>query len=275
MKRIVTLGLVFFSLLISQAVFSQTNTYHTSGGEMIFSWGDLKYTDDYLATYSNAEIVKQPIRFTAFFHVQQFWHVDFGNNFGFFTGIGLRNIGMISDEYLPDSHVNASGDLYSPTTPYPTNGSYFNAKVIRRTYSLGIPLAIKLGSFKDHLHIYGGGEIEWSFHMKEKWWESHSRNGSKTKTTEWWPTQITTFLPSAMLGVQFPGGVNLKFKYYLENFLNHDYNKFAAAENSRQVVSDLTKYEQSQLFYISLSFHFKTSEIMQYTEPGGSVASIY
>jgi hypothetical protein len=111
--------------------------------------------------------------------------------------------------------------------------------------------------------------------MKEKWWNSHSRSGTKTKTTTWWPNQITTFLPSTFIGIQFPGGVNLKFKYYLENFLNQNYDDYTNATNRAHVVSDLTKYEQSNLYYISLSFHFKTAKLMQQMEPSESVASIY
>jgi hypothetical protein len=218
MKRVsFVIGLLMI-IAVKFQVGAQTNTYSTSGGEIIFSWGDLKYTDQFKNTFGDAQISGQPVRFTVFFHLQQFWHLDLGNNVGFFTGLGLRNIGMVSDEVLPENYQD----------PTPT---YFNAKVIRRTYSLGIPLAIKLGSFKDHLHIYGGGEIEWAFHMKEKWWNSHTRSGTKTKTTPWWPNQITTFLPSTFIGVQFPGGVNLKFKYYLENFLNQNYDDYTNATN--------------------------------------------
>lgn len=274
MKRIfLTISILAF-IALSNSAFSQTNTYSTSGGEIIFSWGQLEYTPEFQSTYSNAKIVGEPVRFTAFFHITQFWHVDFNNNFGFFTGVGIRNIGMISDEILPATYINPIGNPYSSANPYPSAGDYFNAKVIRRSYSLGLPLAIKVGSFKDHLHVYAGGEIEWTFHMKEKWWDNHSRSGTKTKTTSWWPNQITTFLPSAFVGLQFPGGVNLKFKYYLENFLNHNYDTYSNATNPSHVVSDLTKYESSNLFYVSLSFHFKTSELIQ-QESKGAVASIY
>jgi hypothetical protein len=278
MKRITLFIGIFACMAFAGSANAQTRTYSTSGGELIFSWGDLKYSQDFLNTYNQAEIVNNPVRFTLFFHVQQFWHVDFSNNIGFFTGMGLRNIGMISDERLPINYVDGSGTQYSPANPYPADGEYFDAKIIRRTYSVGIPLALKLGSFKDHLHIYGGGEMEWSFHMKEKWWNSHSRSGSKTKSTSWWPEQITTFLPSAFVGVQFPGGINLKFKYYLENFLNHDYGKTRnqnnPAQSPGQVVSDLSKYEQSNLFYVSLSFHFKTAKLMQNID-SGTVATLY
>lgn len=249
-KTIIILGMIT-CLASMQNAFGQTNTYTTSGSEIIFSWGELEYTDAFKSAYPQASIVKHPVRFTVFFHFQQFFHLDLNNSIGFFTGIGMRNIGMISDETLPENYQGGPGV------------NYFNAKIIRRTYSLGVPLAIKLGSFKDHLHLYAGGEMEWSFHMKEKWWDSHSRSGSKTKRTEWWPGNITTFLPSVFVGLQFPGGANLKFKYYMENFLNHNYSRSADPSNRADVVSDLTKYKQSNLFYITLTYQIKTAKIIQ------------
>jgi hypothetical protein len=250
-------------MLVSLPNYGQTKTYTTSGGEIIFSWGDLKYTDAFQSSYDQASISSQPVRFTTFLHLQQRWHLDLNNSIGFFTGLSLRNIGMTSDEVLPENYQDA-------------NPTYFNAKIIRRTYSVGVPLAIKLGSFNDHLYVYAGGEMEWAFHYKEKWWDNHSRSGSKTKTTTWWPNQVTTFLPSAFVGLQFPGGVNLKFKYYLENFLNSkEYNNYANATNRSHVVSDLTKYEQSNLFYVSISFNFKTANIIKQLDSSDTVASLY
>ncbi len=250
MKKITAiLGLVL-CMGFAQNTYSQTNAYTTSGMELIFSWGQLEYTNAYKTAYNQASIVSQPVRFTLFFHFQQFYHLDFNNNIGFFTGVGMRNIGMISDEVLPENYQDN-----------PNNATYFNAKIIRRTYTLGVPLAIKLGSFKDHLHVYAGGEMEWAFHMKEKWWDGHSRSGTKTKRTDWWPSDITTFLPSVFVGIQFPGGANLKFRYYLEDFLNAGTPEYTAT-NRADVVSDLTKYKQSNMLYVSLSYQIKTGKII-------------
>ncbi len=250
MKRHLT-TLILSLLITSSSLWGKIDTYQTSGGEIIFSWGDLKYTEAYMNTYPSAEIVKTPVRFTMFLHLQELWHVDLNNYLGFYTGVGLRNIGQISNEVLPENY-----------TTDPSSVNYFEAKIIRRTYSVGVPLAIKLGSFSDNMYVYAGGEFEWAFHMKEKWWESSSRSGTKIKHSEWWPQQVTTFLPSAFIGIQMPGGVNLKFKYYINNFLNHDYDKYEnSAVTKSQVVSDLTKYEESQLFYFSLCFNLKSSEL--------------
>lgn len=120
--------MVFFTL----AAFSQKDVYWTSGGELIFSWGQLAYTDNFQNANTDAEIANYPVRFTCFLHFQQFVNLDFGNNIGVMSGFALRNIGMISDENTPDAYG-------------PSNTTYTNTKIIRRTYSLGVPLAIKLG----------------------------------------------------------------------------------------------------------------------------------
>jgi hypothetical protein len=260
MKRIkLLLALIFITL----AVFSQKDVYWTSGGEIIFSWGQLAYTDAYAAANPQAEIANYPVRFTCFLHFQQFVNLDFGNNIGIMSGFALRNIGMISDENTPDSY--AAG-----------NTAYTNTKIIRRTYSLGVPLALKLGSFKDHFFLYGGGEMEWAFVYKEKFWNEYDRDGTKTKTVDWFGNNVTQLLPSAFVGIQFPKGANLKFKYYLEDFLNHDikYNNVADVNTTSKVVSDLSKYKQSQLFYVSLTFMFNTSEFTKAVKNNDEVASI-
>ncbi len=250
MKKHLT-SLIICTLISSTSLWAKIDTYQTSGGEIIFSWGDLKYTEAFMNKYPNAEIISTPVRFTVFLHLQEFWHIDLNNNIGFMTGVGLRNIGQISNEILPENYTSDNSSV-----------NYFEAKVIRRTYSVGVPLAFKVGSFKDDMYVYAGGEIEWAFHMKEKWWESSNRSGTKTKHSAWWPQQITAFQPSAFVGIQVPGGVNIKFKYYINNFLNQSYDNYAnTASTKSQVVSDLTKYEESQLFYFSICFNLKPSEL--------------
>lgn len=263
LKLLLGLALLFAIFSTAQA---QQKVYMTSGGEIIFSWGELELNDQWVADNTNPSngygpsIVKTPMRFTIFLHLGQFVHFDLNNNIGLYSGMSLRNTGMISDEVLPTQY---QAD--------PNNLEFQEVKVIRRAYSVGIPLALKLGSFKDHFYVYGGGEIDWLFHYKEKYWQSHSRSGSKTKSTTWWPSQLESFQPSVFVGFQFPGGINIKGKYYLENFLNHSYTTHTNAPGAR-VVSDLTKYKKSNLFYVSLSYHFNTSKITKSYSNSGEVA---
>jgi hypothetical protein len=219
---------------------------------MIFSQSQTSFTQAFLDQYPQARLASNNVRYTVFFHLGQYIHMDFGDRFGLYSGLGIRNVGMITDETLPQT-VSTTG----------ASVLYTDYKIIRRQYMLGIPLAIKLGSFKNHFYVFGGGEYEMAFHLKEKFWTgSFDRDGSKTKSKEWFSNQTPTFLPSLFAGIQFPRGVNLKFKYYLTNFLNNDYKLSGnSQEGAIFNLSDLTRYQDSQIFYFSLSWQFNTASL--------------
>jgi hypothetical protein len=247
MKKIQILAIISVFILSISLVHAQ-KVYSVTSGEMIFSFADVKFTQEFLDAYPGAAVVKNPLRYTVFFHIGQYWHIDFGNNVGLISGIGLRNVGFISDETLPEMIDNSTG-------------VFIDYKIIRRTYALGVPLMLKFGSFKDHLYFFGGAEYELAFHFKEKYWtNTHDRSGTKTKSSEWFGDQMPTFLPSVIGGIQLPGGVNIKFKYYLADFLNHKYET-AGGNASTYSVSNLNRYETSQVFYLSLSWQFNTAYI--------------
>lgn len=258
---IIPIALLVFNIGAVEA----QKVYSVTSGEMIFSFSDVTFSDDFLATYPGAEIAQTNVRWTVFFHLGQNWHFDMGNNFGIITGLGIRNVGLITDERLP-SLVALPGEVY------PADGVYRNYKVIRRTYALGIPLMFKLGSFKDHIYFFGGAEYEFAFQFKEKYWsDSYSRDGSKTKYTSFFGKQVTQFIPSVLGGVQLPGGFNLKFKWYLDNFLNNNYTK---TSSTSYPVSDLSRYDKSQVYYVSLSWQFNSAYITKKEwQSDGSVAS--
>jgi hypothetical protein len=236
--------LIFVASLSYHLSDAQVKTYSVTSGEMIFSFANIEFTDEFLAEYSNAEATKSPMRWTVFFHLGQYWHIDFTNNIGMLTGIGVRNVGLISDEKLPLT-VGAA--------------EVFDFKIIRRLYTVGIPLGIKVGIFDKHLYFSGGAEYELAINYKQKYWQSHSRSGSKTKYNEWFGNQTPTFLPSVFGGVQFPGGINIKFKWYLQDFLNHNYSR--TSTGGAFEISDLTRYKTSQVFYVSLTWQFNTAYI--------------
>jgi hypothetical protein len=237
-KRIVYFFL--FALLIPFSGLRAQKTYSVTLMEFIFSFNQSSYTDAFLQAYPQAGLVSSPLRFTGFYHVEQDWHLDFTDNIGFFTGLGVRNIGMITDELLPATR--AGNDM-------------INYKLIRRVYTAGVPLAIKIGTFKKHVYLYSGGEIEMVFHYKEKYWkDTNTRSGNKAKNSVWFGEQTPQFMPSVMAGIQLPGGFNLRFKYYFNDFLNHKYEANSVSADFN--VSDLTRYETSQLFYFSLSWQF-------------------
>ena len=228
------------------------HVYPVTSGELIFSQSNTTFNQAFLDQYPGAGLSGNNVRFTAFFHLGQYIHCDFTDKIGFFSGLAVRNVGMITDETLPTN-------VYTPGVEI----QYENYNIIRRQYMLGVPLAIKLGSFKNHIYFFGGGEYEMAFHLKEKFWTgSFDRSGPKTKSMEWFSSQTPTFLPSVFTGVQFPRGINLKFKYYLTDFLNTDYKVSTNSnEGSPFSISDLTRYESSQLFYFSLCWQFDTSSL--------------
>lgn len=234
MKKLVIISLFLFSGFFLTHLEAQKKVYQTTSGETIFSFGNLQYTDAYKTAHPGSEILSQPVRFSMFIHIEQNTNYDITKNVGFFSGVGLRNIGVISDENLPE---------------------FGKAKIIRRAYTLGVPLGIKLGSLADNFFIYGGGEYEWAFHVKEKYWNSYNRDGVKTKHSKWFSNQVNPFLPSLFVGIQFPKGYNLKFKYYLTDFLNSNYR-------SSNEISDLGRYKESSLMYIALTMKLKTSEVV-------------
>ncbi len=243
MKKSYTKFLIIGILLISGIhSFSQTKVYSVTSGELLFQWADIGFTQEYMDAHPNDEQVGNPLRFTCFFHLGQYVHFDFTNSVGLFTGGAVRNVGFISDERL-----DLNNDVNDPNIQ--------DFKIIRRSYNIGVPLAIKLGSFKDHTYLFAGGEVELAYAYKEKYWNSHNRSGSKNKTTQWFGSQTPNFMFSAFAGVQLPKGVNLKFKYYFDDFINTDYT------NPNNAISDLTRYKSAQVMYVSLSWQFKTKNV--------------
>lgn len=213
-KLILAIGIsVFFFINISRA----QDVYPISSGELIFSFADVERNGDNIPTN---------MRFSLFFHYGQYWHFDLSNNIGFYTGGAIRNVGFITDED--------------------------NYKVKRRSYTLGVPLALKLGSFKDGVFIYAGGEYELLFHYKQKIFT----DGNKIKSREWFSDRTNRFVPSVFGGIQFPKGINIKFKYYLDNFLNPDFKGY---DNGQPV--DYSDFNEMQLYYISISKQIKTRKI--------------
>jgi len=123
------------SLLIFILVLVQYNAkaqvYSENSGEFIFAFSDVE---------RNYAEIPSKMRFTLFFHAGHIIHKDFTNKLGLFSGYGIRNIGIVTEE---------NDRVYK-----------------RRTYALGVPLALKIGSFKDHFYFYGGGEYALFFHYK-------------------------------------------------------------------------------------------------------------
>ncbi len=210
MKRHTVLMIVIFAFITSVANGQIKKWYSSSGGEIIFSFANVDYP---------MSPDGQIMRFSPVFNIQSLANYDFNERSGFFTGLTIRNVGFIYD-------FKDTGERKK-----------------FRTYNLGIPVGIKVGNL-DKFHIYGGYEIEFPFNYKEKTFVNEEKT---EKFSVWFSQRTPTLYNSLFIGIQFPYGANLKFKYYLTNFHNRDYQ-----------LSDGTKpYEdlKANVFYFSLSFY--------------------
>lgn len=176
--------------LFTTSVLSQSKSYVTSGGEMIFSFAKIN---------DGGRDAGSALRWAPVFNFQSMLNKDIRSNFGVFTGLALRNVGYIYDTYTDPNNI-----VY---------------KKKFRSYNLAVPVGIKIGDL-DGLFLYGGYEVELPFLYKEKTFESGDKIG---KITGWFSPRENLLQHGFLVGVQFPYGLNLKFKYYLSEFHNRDY----------------------------------------------------
>jgi hypothetical protein len=206
--------LIILTLPVSDAIRAQKaespeKKYVLTASEFIFSQGRL--------TAGNIKI--DPIlRFSAFFNFQSQAHFDFSPRMGLYTGIGCRNVGFINK--LNDS-----------------------IRIKQRSYSLGIPLALKFGSMNKKIWIACGTEAELMFAYKQKVFFG----GEKFKNYEWLSDKVNLFNPSLFVEIKFKEGTYLRAKYYLKDFLQKDRQEIRLFGDRYEFIP-----EESRLFYISI-----------------------
>jgi len=239
MKNTIIIGAILLSLISFESN-AQPNIYRSSGGEVIFSGADVRFNDVEVNTN---------MRFTLFFHTQQLLNIDLSSKFGLYTGAAIRNVGLITE----DLYQNVGfGDI---DNTHPNWNK--NTKIKRRSYSLGFPLAFKLGTLNKNYFLYAGGEYEWMFHYKQK----QFLDGNKTKFTEWGSKRVNTWVPSLFAGIQFPGGINLKLKYYMQNFLNTGFKGFDFGQEV-----DYSQFQSSGIWYISVAVMLNKKQLQKMME---------
>jgi hypothetical protein len=213
MKKILTL--FFLTLLFSTHGFGQSSkAYYSVGGEMIFSWADMQ---------DQGQDVNSLMRWAPFFNLQSFVNKDLNQHLGIFSGLAFRNVGYIYENYR------------NPVTDVVNKKKF-------RTYNLAIPVGLKLGNLSK-MFFYGGYEIEFPFLYKEKTFD----DGDKIdKITGWFSNRTEQFQHGLMAGIQFPEGINLKFKYYFSEFHNQDFTETGGVKPYAGL--------KSNIFYFSLSY---------------------
>lgn len=208
--------LLFITIFIADAQDKPASKkYWMSASEFIFSGGDVKATGG----PGLGNIIINPIvRFSGFFHFQEQYHVNFNNNFGIYTGVGMRNVGMINE--LNDS-----------------------IKIKQRVYSLGVPFAFKFGKLSRGFSVALGGEVEFFFHYKQKVFY----DDEKFRQSEWLSDKVNLINPSVFLDLHAGKGTYIRFKYYLLDFLR---------ENKQNIKLNGISYayfpHESKMFYVSL-----------------------
>ena len=217
MKKFIVL--IVLSTIFAASGNSQTKSYITSGAEMIFSFASIK--DSRTAATPNSLMRWAPV-----LNLQSMYNHDLSTKAGLFTGIAVRNVGYIYDNYM--------------VTGQSTGSDYYVKKKFR-SYNLGVPVGIKIGNL-DKVFFYAGYEVELPFLYKEKTFD----NGDKIdKITGWFSPRQEMFQHGFLAGIQFPHGLNLKFKYYLSEFHNQSYTD----SQGNKPYNGL----ESHVFYFSLS----------------------
>jgi len=219
-----TLLAVILAITLYSSGVSQTNKYWTGGSETIFSFANI---DDNGSTSGNV------MRFAPFLNIQEMYNIDMGKSFGVYTGVFVRNVGFIYDNYKDLQ----TGDI---------------VKKKFRSYNIGVPFGLKIGKM-EKFFIYAGYDLAYAFNYKEKTFQ----NDRKDKLVSWFGNRVNAFQHGFVVGIQFPYGMNIKFKYYLSNFHNQDY-----METIDQVDYYPYKGLNANVWYISLNFNlFKNNEL--------------
>ena len=116
---------LMFVITVSLA-YSQSKTYFSAGGEIIFSLAAIDHTNAY---YPNGNSEGNIMRFSPFFCLQTNFNYDFSKNFGSYLGLSIRNIGFIYDQCpVPNPEIQAETKML---------------KKKFRTYNLGLPIGIQ------------------------------------------------------------------------------------------------------------------------------------
>ena len=226
LNHTITLGLLLPLLSMGQTTEKPLpiqRTYFATVSEGILSVGNLgNVTIITPNTESSSVNTPNPIpRYSTFFHFGEQLHVNLGKSFGFYTGIGVRNIGMINR--LNDS-----------------------IKVKQRVYALGVPVGIKIGDMQKRLYAALGAELELFFNYKQKTFLGSGRGDKVEKFNEWFSDRTPLLNPSLFVEFNFKKGTYLKLRYYPMNFLVADKQNFTVNN-----IKTGFRPETSQLFALS------------------------
>ncbi|HTN47164.1 MAG TPA: hypothetical protein VL098_12510 [Flavipsychrobacter sp.] len=170
-----------------------------------------------------------PVRFTAVVNIGLNFHYDLNKRFGLFTGISLKNLGLIEK----------SG----------------NTTTKHRVYTVGVPLGLKIGNLRDRNFVFGGGGIDVPFNYRVKIF--NERHKKTYKDSEWFSDRTASVMPYAFLGLSVDPGLIVKAQYYPANFFNQDFKE----ATGYKTYSNMT----ASIFSLSLSvdIHYNQYKIQE------------
>ena len=220
--------IILILIIATTSLSAQMKPYITSGGEIIFSFAKIDH---------NSIEGDNIMRWSPVFNSQNYLNMDFAKSFGMITGLNIRNVGFIDNAYDPDN----SG-----------------MKKKFRTYNLGIPIGFKIGNL-NNFFLFGGYEIEFPFHYKEKTFI----NGDKqdNKITGWFSSRVPTYYNTVFGGIQLPYGLTFKVKYYFTGFFNKDFTETV----NGQEIKPYENYNVN-IIYFSLSFSLFKGDTFYFKE---------
>ncbi|MBC6367669.1 hypothetical protein [Algoriphagus sp. AK58] len=216
-KTLLSIFLLGWGLSLYAQEKTSLNWYSVSSSETILSWGSVKATG-----LETSDIV----RFSPVFNYAVTFHKDFNDKMGFYFGLDLRNVGLITE--LNDS-----------------------VRVKQRTYNVGIPIALKFGDMKGNL-VGLGINNEFAVNYKQKTFV----NEEKAKTNIWFSDRTNIYLPAAYFEFKSKTGTYFRFKYYLTDYL--------IGENQAVNVAGVNyRPTQSTLMYLSVGFMLDNRKILE------------
>lgn len=181
------------------SLYANSQTKNASSKRAYLSTGIDGYILSTTLQQKDGEFIRFSVpRFTGFVHLGVNINYDFNKNIGLFTGINVKNIGFIEKYDNPDSTVK------------------------RRTYTFGIPLALKIGSLRYGSYFIAGGGIDFPFNYKEK---GFIKRSNKTKFNEWFSSRTPAAMPYVFIGAHLRPLMTIKLQYYPGNFMNPNYRQ--------------------------------------------------
>ncbi|MEM9052212.1 MAG: hypothetical protein AAGC47_09195 [Bacteroidota bacterium] len=255
MKHIFALVLVF-TFTASTSLLAQENdnewqpknSYFSFEGEMIFSLAEIEESSelDY----------RQNLRWSPVFNLAWHYNYDVTDYLGFNLGLGIRNVGFIAKaDPIDQKIIDEEGNETIVKVGMDIEDNDID-RVKYRNYNLGIPIGFKVGRLdqKRPLFLFAGYEIEFPFHYKEKEFDG---NDKLRKRTDWFSPKTNNFQQAAFVGFQLPQGLSLKFKYYLTDFFDSDFEQFVEVDGvDVSATTRIKPFENfnARVFYMSLTW---------------------